>query len=382
MNHFKKITLSLLLTFSFHKYLYPIDNHQKQYGLFSEWNAKTPNSKVDQIKIDPIKPFIIWFTQPNSHSISRFNSQNNILKEFKTQKIYRPDGLAIDQKGILWFGEQSSGTLGSFNPYTKKFKHYPLNYKKANPTIPSLDQFGNVWITDHSNNVITQFNPKKKTFSFIKLPNSNCWPVQITPDSKNILWYSCYKNNRIGFINPKSLKQITEYVLPYPKGGPSFLTIDSKNNLWFTLWNSNGIVQFNPSTETFIKYSLPIKNPGPAAISIDQNDIIYFSTFYLNSIIQFDPKNYSHFYSFQIPTPQSGQKDGIDIDKQNNIWFTQFDKNKFSRLIIRNQKIPTPKNQTGKHTLVQAKIFKTSISKKLYSKKYTYPLPPQKKLKQ
>ncbi|MDH4128020.1 MAG: hypothetical protein OEV44_04665, partial [Spirochaetota bacterium] len=167
-------------------------------GEFYEWTAPTRQSKPDQIKIDPFNDNLVWFTQPAINGVAKFNFTTKIITEYGTNGPYRPDGLTIDDEGILWFGEQcgssdetndcQASSLGTFDPETEEFKHYKLPYKDANPAIPSIDNTGFIWISDHSNNKIIRFDPKKESFWIIEPPTPKSWVVDLKADSKNKVW--------------------------------------------------------------------------------------------------------------------------------------------------------------------------------------------------
>ncbi|GMT48846.1 MAG: hypothetical protein IEMM0008_0385 [bacterium] len=327
-------------------------------GVFLEWTATSPASKPDQIRIDPFNNDIVWFTQPSIHGVAKFNFKTKVLTQYDTEGRYRPDGLVIDDAGVLWFGEQSAGTLGKFDPQTEEFEHYKVPYKKANPAIPTVDKDGNIWISDHMNGRMIRFDPKEKSFLAIKAPTRHSWIVDMKADSRNRIWYSCYESNRIGVIDEKR-EEIIEYVLPNRDSGPAFLAIDSNDHIWFTEWKSNRIGRFDPEKEVFMEYQFPLSNPGPAALAIGSDDIIYFSTKHLNSIVMFDSQDDEYYYTFPIPTAESGQKDGIAVDENGVIWFTEFDKNKFARVtILPTEGFQVPGNSVPNRTIKKVKRMK------------------------
>ncbi|MDH5681210.1 MAG: hypothetical protein OEZ36_06470 [Spirochaetota bacterium] len=329
----KSILLSILIL-SFSILAFSQSKEKSDFvGEFYEWEGKTQNSKPDQIRVDPFNRNIVWFTLPPVHGVGRFDFTKKEYTEFKEKGRYRPDGLIIDKHGILWFGEQGTGTLGKFDPVTEEFEHFFAPYKGANLAIPTVDHDGNIWVVDHENNIINRFNPKEEKFTMFRLPTPKSWVTDVKADSKNRIWFSCYNSDRIGVIDADR-KTITEYEVPEEGVGPAFMAIDSQDRIWFTMWISNKIGMFDPKSKKFSEYEFPMKNPGPSAMTIGKDDVIYFSTKYLNSIVKFDPKQEGHFTYFTIPTPKSGQKDGICVDDKNVIWLTEMGKNKIARLVI------------------------------------------------
>ena len=331
------------------------NSKENLWGVFEEWKAKTKRSRPDQIRIDPKNRNIIWFTQPAAHGITRFDYLKKKIKEYKTKKKYRPDGLVIDSEGVLWFGEQGSGTLGSFDPKTKKFQHHLAPYKDAFPAIPNLDQNGKIWVSDHRREQILFFDPKTLESRSLKLPTAPCFPVETKTDQNNRIWYTCYHSDRLGVIKVNE-KQIIEYNLPERQLGPAFMAVDSQNRIWFVLWKNNGIALFDPKTKILTRYDFPISNVGPAALTIDSKDRLYFSTKQLNSIVLFEPAKPDYFYSFTIPRKKSGQKDGIAVDTEGIIWFTEFDANRFGRLELFYE---PPKKRKKRSTLQEVKKYAT-----------------------
>ncbi len=305
-------------------------------GEFYEWKLKSKDARPDQIRLDPNNENIVWFALPNAYGIAKYNFETNKLTEYKTHNWHSPDGLAIDKNGMLWFGTQWGGTLGKFDPKSETFEHFRVPYKNANPAIPSIDKDGFIWIADHVNNKILRFDPLRKQFLIIQAPTPNSWVVHVLADSQNRLWYTCTNTNRIGMIS-QDRKTISEYVLKDKKAKPAFLAFDSHDNVWFTQWKGNKLTKFDPKTKKFLSYAF-MKDPGPAAITVGKDDIIYFSTTRLNAIVMFDPKNDAQFHTFQIPTAKSGQKDGIEVDANGVIWFSQFYKNQLGRLRIYSEK--------------------------------------------
>ncbi len=329
-------------------------------GEFYEWKTISPNAKPEHIQIDRFNKNIVWFTLPGIQAIGSFNFKTKKMNEYKIRrsKKNRPDEMIIDKKGNVWFGEQNARTLGMLNTKTKKFSHYKVPYKKACLNGPIIDHDGYIWITDHKNNKIVRFDPKTKKFYIITAPIPSSWVVSLQVDSKNRIWYSGYSSNRIGVIS-QSRKKTIEYTLPFLDSGPAWSAIDSNDNLWLTEWDSNKIAQFDSQKEIFTEYAFPIKNLGPSAIVIrKKDDVIFFSTFYTNSIVMFNPKNDSKFHSFPIPTAKTGQDDGIAIDDDGVIWFTERETSKIGRfkLVSANQEQQQVKNDPNRF-LVKEKIY-------------------------
>lgn len=315
----------------------------------------------EHIQIDPNDENLVWFTLPGVQGIGSFHFLSRKMNQYRTGAAFYPDESVIDKDGVFWFGEQSSGSLGRFDPKTKQFSHFYAGYPKAKLNGPTIDNNGIIWITDHVNNKIVRFDPKTKAFKVLTCPTPKSWVLALKADRDNRVWYNCTDAGKIGYINAKS-NEIVEYTLPGRNLGPAWLDFDSKGRVWFTLWYSDKIGCFNPVTEEVTIYSMPSTKHGPAAIVLMKDNWILFSTYYSNSMTLFHPDE-KNFYSFTIPSPDSGQDDGIDIDSNGVVWFTQMKSNKISRfeLIKESTKLNSKDNNA---TVQKVKILPLMSVKK------------------
>lgn len=329
-------------------------------GEYYQWKTISPGAYPEHIQVDPSDVNIVWFTLTYIRGLGKFNFKTNEMKEYKTDgKLkYLPDEMAIDKNGLIWIGEQKSGTLGKFDPKTEQFTHYCVPYTNASPNVPMVDHEGNIWFTDHNNDKIVKFDPNNEKFQVFRTPNPRSWVVCLREDPKHRIWYTCTVSNRIGYITPDRKKAV-EYTIPQYKGGPAWLDIDSKNNIWVTEWFSNKIAKFDPDNEQFTEYQFEDTFSESRSIVVDKNDdTIFFTSERLNSIIMFNPKKDDSFIAFPIPTYNPGLDDGLTIDKNGIVWFTQINANKIGRFRVITRKDIKSKDTRQKQVYMQSEKYK------------------------
>jgi len=268
-------------------------------------------------------------------------SKAALITEYYIPIDYRPHGIAVSGSDI-WFTAQfankicllSGSTIYEWNIPTLGSEPYEL----------AVDSEGQVWFTEYQGNKIGRF--KNPVFVEFELPGSR--PMGIAID-KNVsfpnVWFTEFTGNKIGKIYYNTTGKywvIVEYTLPTSGSGPMDIAVSPVDGLiWVTLYNNtnkNKIASFNPWTLTFKEYTLPNLPNGPwhpRELIIDDNGFVWFS-FDSENLMDYDKIGRLNPWSaeivfYDIPTQASGPR-GLTIDKDGNIWFTEYDKGKIGRL--------------------------------------------------
>jgi len=281
-------------------------------------------------------------------------SKAALITEYSIPIDYRPHGIAVSGSDI-WFTAQfankicllSGSTIYEWNIPTLGSEPYEL----------AVDSEGQVWFTEYQGNKIGRF----KNPVFVEFELSGSRPMGIAID-KNVsfpnVWFTEFIGDYIGkiyFNNTgashdsgkfKNHWVMVEYKLPTSGSGPMDIAVSPVDGLiWITLYNTNKIASFNPWTLTFKEYALPNLPNGPwhpRELIIDDNGFVWFS-FDSENLMDYDKIGRLNPWSaeivfYDIPTQASGPR-GLTIDKDGNIWFTEYDKGKIGRLNPVNQYI-------------------------------------------
>jgi virginiamycin B lyase len=157
-------------------------------------------------------------------------------KEFTFFSSEVPDsyGIAVDQKGNVWFAELNSKDhqdIGMVDVKTDKVTHYQPPSGVSSRRL-KVDSKGNIWVGDYFGGNATRFDPNTKQFKEFKLPGPMPTPYGFTVDHNDNVWYASMYTDVMGELNPTTGKVI-EYPSPYGERGTRDLTEDREGRIWY-----------------------------------------------------------------------------------------------------------------------------------------------------
>jgi len=138
-------------------------------GRLQVWEVPTPRARPYGIQVD--RNGTIWAVEFLGNKIVQVNPRKGTLKEYSHPRIADDPGLrrmAIDSRGRIWFGEHEFGSVGMFDPRTRRWKSWrapanggsPINIYSFN-----VDKNDVVWFSHFGGNYIGRFNPRTQKFS-------------------------------------------------------------------------------------------------------------------------------------------------------------------------------------------------------------------------
>ena len=92
-----------------------------------------------------------------------------------------------DSTGRLWITEWNAGSLGMYDPITKKWKEWKLPGQNPQPYAIFVDDKDIVWISDFSSNAIIRFNQSLEEFQSFPLPSPDAKVRQLLGRTGEIL---------------------------------------------------------------------------------------------------------------------------------------------------------------------------------------------------
>ena len=92
-----------------------------------------------------------------------------------------------DSTGRLWITEWNAGSLGMYDPVTKKWKEWKLPGQNPQPYAIFVDDKDIVWISDFSSNAIVRFNPSLEEFQSFPFPSPDAKVRQLLGRTGEIL---------------------------------------------------------------------------------------------------------------------------------------------------------------------------------------------------
>jgi streptogramin lyase len=275
-------------------------------------------------------------------------------------KLVEPPGLtspfflAFDSSGNLWFSEPVSNSIGEYDAGGDGLWHqWAVPTPQASPLDLTFDQYGHLWFTELGASKIGEFDPGSQTFKEYSTPSANSRPYGITgPDpTTNSLWFT--ENNgtvhRIGQITPNSdgtikNNHINEYLTNiFCQSSncitPHLITYDKNGDIWWSEGYDGAIGKLvisqaaDGTNNGVTEYSAPLPNCPPnsscathiSGIGVDSSGTVWFDDALSSRYGSFTPSS-SQFNIYIIGgcvTNNTHPHDGLTIDSNNNIWFSE-----------------------------------------------------------
>jgi virginiamycin B lyase len=153
---------------------------------------------------------------------------------FFTEEAPDTYGIAVDQKGNVWFAQfnaQDHQNIGMVDVKTNKVTKYdpPAG---VSPRRLKIDSKGMVWIGDYFGGTLTRFDPATREFKSFKLPGPMPTPYGLEVDLNDNVWYASMYTDVMGKLDPKTGK-VTEYPSPYGERGTRDMVVDAKGRIWY-----------------------------------------------------------------------------------------------------------------------------------------------------
>jgi streptogramin lyase len=267
----------------------------------------------------------------------------------------QPLFLAFDSQGNLWFPMPMSNSIGMLNPTNDTFQQWAVPTSGAGPWDLAIDHNGNLWFTEHYTNQIGEFNPSTKKMTEYATPTASSLPYGIVVDASNNIWFTENAVAQIGEYTAGGKMQ--EYAIrSNPSSGltPHLITVDPNGNIWWSegwvgMIGELRVAQAVPGTNngvTEYAYTPTCSNCGgehTSGIKVDGFGRVWFDDALQGIFGSFPDSGQGSFATYPAPTPRHPH-DGLNVDAQNRIWFTEEFANK---LAVATQSSPPPSPTPG-----------------------------------
>ena len=229
----------------------------------------------------------VWFVEFGTDALGKiyYNGSGNVayprwvMTEYKLPptELDGPIDLARSPvNGLLFICAYNARNVGSFNPWTRQIKIYPIQTLLSLGSSDRLQAItvgsdGIVWVAldyvdPESYDKIVRLDPWTTQVITYEIPTKGSGPRDITVDKDKNVWFTEYDKDKIGRLNPIT-GYITEYKLPTSGSRPLGIAVRD-NIVWFTEWSNNKIGRLDPSAATSVTTvntitSATISSTGP-----------------------------------------------------------------------------------------------------------------------
>lgn len=298
----------------------------------TEFSVPIDDAGVNAIAAD--NNGLIWFVENNSSKIASFDPT---IKQFREYCLPEDVGfvwsMVVDDKNRIWFIDAEKDKLWVLDQDSKYFENFPLPSKGSFALQTEIDSRGDIWFTEFlagnkTGDKIARFDPTKKEFAEYTTPTLQSGPLGIYIDDEDKVWFT--EIDRIGVFFPNN-SSFKEYEFPRPIIPPTGLVVDG-GAVWFTQHGGNKIGKFIPDNKMLIEYStLSLRKENPATlpywIKKDTHSNLWFNQHTGNRIAKFIASNET-LIEYHIPSKDIVDALTFTIDKDGNVWFTELGANK------------------------------------------------------
>lgn len=279
----------------------------------------------------------IWFTLQNESFLMSLFPGNATMHEYHIPMSSSSGsvtwGIAVDNsRHIVWFTEQLTNAIWSFDMNTQKFTEYALKTTDAFPFNLALDKQGNVWFTEIFGQKIGEITTSGNLTEFpIPLASQYLEPSGIAVSSNGTVWFTL---PAVGDVASFAAGKFSFYNVSHVIVDPLGVAIDKNGDLWLTQHGPSFFTEFNPSTGLFRTMSTSIPSPPLSASypyfdHVSSNGDVWINEHYGNSIAVFDPANQT-LTEYHVPLGHAfpGDLSGILTmtlsPKNEEPWFTEY----------------------------------------------------------
>ncbi|MCJ7636117.1 MAG: hypothetical protein MUO21_01355, partial [Nitrososphaeraceae archaeon] len=299
---------------------------------FNITEYKTPQSSL---LLDPVyqaSTDSIWVgdSLPGSGRLWEFDIENKNYQEHTINGINLITLSVFDPKNnnILWFIDPTSNILGKFNTDTNKTETFELPNKGVISGL-TIDNSDSIWMSIIQDNSILRFDINKNNFETFRIPTEDSRPIGLIYDeNNNYIWFA-ESIGKIGRLDVQT-KTITEfpngtesnYVENDILGEPTFLLLDPQtSNIYISDHEKNSVFLFNPLTSEFKEYKLTDPNGLAFGMALDAYDNLWIAQHVSDTLAILDPET-GETTNIDIPTSNSFVQ-YLVTDSKKDVWFAE-----------------------------------------------------------
>lgn len=248
----------------------------------------------------------VWFTLMNISALAELDPSTGVMHQYHIPTGANNGttswGMVVDNsRGLVWFTEQATNSVWSFNIHAHKFTRYELKTPYAFPFGIALDNQGDVWFTEIFGNKIGEITTNGTTTE-IPIPlQGYIEPSGITVGPEGKVWFTLPGVDETGYYYDGrfTFQNLTGLVLE-----PVGISFDQKGNMWLTQHGPSFVTEFNPTSGDFETISTTIPPEGsslPYFDHMDQNGNLWFNEHNGNAMSEYVPSN-NTLIEYFIPT--------------------------------------------------------------------------------
>lgn len=271
-------------------------------------------------QIDTAASGLIWFSQPLNDQLTSFDPASATFTKHTVSAGSGPDGMIVGSGGAVWSGLIFSGHLGRYDPVLDLHQAFPAPYSGAALAIPTETSLGTIVVTDHSGHVLEWDPGSQQWLKDVLTPTPNPLIIAGVEDDSQIMWFTEFNANQLARFD-LATGALTE--IPVPGGGGPAFPAYSDGKVFISLWTKSELACYDIAAGSFTIYDYGggfLEWGGP--IFTAPNGDVCLGTRSEGRIVVFRHATQS-FVIYETSSTFPGLKDGLTVDAQGTVWFTE-----------------------------------------------------------
>ena len=308
----------------------------KEYTL--QVQANTSNPEPNSIAIDNIGR--VWFILQQTSTLAELFPNNGSIREFRIPFHDNLSmvtwGIAVDNVGrMVWFTDQVTNSVWSFNFSSDVFKQHILSTGKAGPFQIAVDARGNAWFTEFYADKLGEIDAQGRIYEWNLSNTLFSEPAGIcieqfasSSNQSQKVWFTLSETREVGYFSGGKVQLYDLQNVTY--GSLVGIAIDHMGDLWLTQHDTNFITEFNPNTGLLRTVSTsipPLQVSLPYFIEVSTDGSVWFNEHWGNAITHYYQNNGS-MIEYYVPSEISylGNISGaltLAVSTEGVPWFTE-----------------------------------------------------------
>lgn len=230
----------------------------------------------------------IWYAGSGLGLVARLEPDGTTVREFAIPSIVTakfaipsPWSLATDPVGgQVWFTVHSDGIVARVpadaQPIRRSFvvTELKLGGPEVRPDGIAVDGRGVVWVAELGVDRLARIDPRSGVSRVELPPGSRPRGVGAAPDGA--IWVTLFARHELLRVDPVSLATRS---WPMPAGRvshPDAIVVDRAGAVWVSELSANRIARFEPGRERFTEFPLPTSRSGVRALAVDAQGRVWF----------------------------------------------------------------------------------------------------------
>jgi virginiamycin B lyase len=149
----------------------------RKTGHFDYFPVPTYRARPDGVEV--ARNGHIWMSESIANKLVEIDPKTGKATEFAHPFATDDPGLgaiALDSRGNVWFAEHEFGSLGMFEPRTKRWRSWRAPANGGSPhgvSAIAIDHRDTVWFTHAGGNYVGRFDPRTEGFSIYPFPTAD-----------------------------------------------------------------------------------------------------------------------------------------------------------------------------------------------------------------